>query len=125
MLRRRTHGRGLLVIIYSFHILRAFAQHTAVTAPAMFAGENTTTWRENAPPFSNVDAREDDHKGKSQYFSHVFALPHLLALTCIGGHPARCDRRASRQGSRASTASVRNSRYEVEEDMKLYLGLWI
>ena len=98
MLRRRTHGRGLLVIIYSFHILRAFAQHTAVTAPAMFAGENTTTLRENATPFSNVDTREDDHKGKSQYFSHVFALPHYLALTCIEGHPARCDRRAGVRG---------------------------
>lgn len=47
-----------------------------MTAPVMFGGENTTTLRENATHFSNVDAREADHKGKSQYFSHVFALPH-------------------------------------------------
>ena len=61
--------------------------------------KNTTTLRENATPFSNVDTREDDHKGKSQYFSHVFALPHYLALTYIEGHPARCDRRAGVRGA--------------------------
>jgi hypothetical protein len=39
LVKTRTHGRGLPVIKYSFHILRAFAQHTAMTAPVTFRGE--------------------------------------------------------------------------------------
>jgi hypothetical protein len=33
LVKTRTHGRGLPIIKYSFHILQALAQHKAMTAP--------------------------------------------------------------------------------------------